>query len=758
MRYTIRVTKLVLFCLMLTLLLVGCRSEDNPDTLGNLYEEKEIPVDSFVHSLYSVKPDKAVSGRFLLALYNEEVRTFQLAYADASFAKLDYVENDLHSITDYRNVLEQPKAEYGVGDHPIFDTDPQGSIYLLEYRIERGDQPLMNSRFVFIYDKTGHFKDRMPVKGTSALQNFTPFKLEVSKDKMILVGNNGIQILDLGGSLLSEVRLGSTKALNAHRGEELTLPSGTIVDAVWMDNGTLAVLQQSSGGGATLSAYRLDLKQTSWSTSLPEGFFIRGVFYDSAARILYAGSPDRILSHDTSGGFVEETIRFDSYQSGSYTAAFLQGDETLELGPFFLTGNKEWKAFFRTTQAPRLISKGYSYRQLTGKERTQRLAAIESEEKEKKVLQVLVPFPDNAIKQKVAAYEKQHRDIKVELSYFRESDQDFNTEDYKQFISLQLFTGKRKWDLMATQFLPYKNYLDKDLFADVVEAAPSLWEREKQAFLPNIVKAITRGGKVSIIPSRISMITVMADRTAAESLSPTNYKWADLARLGQEFKTRNPAVKLWYMNAKRKDSFVNRYQMTIDGFSQDMLDTREKENQTALISQFLDVIKTTGREGDYADPPQDKPLFIVDYFFMQDFLINLDLYTDGKVLLGEPAMERSGRHSFLIQEGYAVNKTSDRQQEAFELAFFLSRYGEQNNIIRQDTYENLLKMEGMTPEKEAAIMEVRNITGSLDTLNYLDHRVTDAILYTAEQYDSGMIDKDAAIQTIQEKLWLYLHE
>ncbi|MDI4647860.1 ABC transporter substrate-binding protein [Cohnella hashimotonis] len=750
--------KLLSLMAAIIFLLLGCSSSKTEKSQSPIYEESEIAIPAEQFPVYTVK--KGAGENYILSLYDTKKQSFNLAYADESLTPKETIGNDLSRLIDYSNVQLYPNAEYGVGNRPIYDTSEAGDIYILQFKIRYKDKlPYMDGEsVVVVYDKTGKLIRELSVQPSESIRNFKPIKLIAREKRIVLIGNTGIQILDEQGRTLDEVAIASTQAVNVELGVAQKLPSGIIIDADLISADQIVVLQEPSSGHSYISSYSPSSRNTAWSTELPGGFLSRGVSFEAHDSSIYVSSVDSILAYDANGKYRKEIIKYEQYQSGDWVLPFMNRSETLQPGSYFYNDKNELVLFLQATDETRTIRKGFLYRELSGDEKKARVAALAREAEQKEVVRVLAPFKDNNLELKAKQFEKSHPGLRVEFTFFRESDEEFNFEDYKQYVSLQIFTDKLKWDIMATQLLPFKDYLDKDLFADVATINAEKWEQEKNKFLPNILEASTVDGTLKLIPGRISLFTVLAERSAGADLPPSSYRWSDLLQRAELAKKNNPNVKAWYMGAG-EDSFVNRYERISDAFESDLMSLRDRpEEQKALIEQLLDFLKRTGNANDYASPPQDKPLYIANYFTVSSFTDYLDLLGKEKVLLGPPALQQSGRHPFMIQEGYAVNKKSDKKEQALELALYLAEHAEPNNILYKDTFDQLKQNVGTSPERIEAIEGLREITDSLDTLRYIDHRLTDALFYTARQYAEGVTDLNTAVETIQNKLWLYMNE
>jgi len=74
------------------------------------------------------------------------------------------------------------------------------------------------------------------------------------------------------------------------------------------------------------------------------------------------------------------------------------------------------------------------------------------------------------------------------------------------------------------------------------------------------------------------------------------------------------------------------------------------------------------------------------------------------------------------------------------------------------TFEDLNQQLGTTEQRRAAIQQLRSVVENLNAVNNIDYEISDAMFRTIEQYLNGIINKETAIQTIMEKLWLFENE
>ena len=94
----------------------------------------------------------------------------------------------------------------------------------------------------------------------------------------------------------------------------------------------------------------------------------------------------------------------------------------------------------------------------------------------------------------------------------------------------------------------------------------------------------------------------------------------------------------------------------------------------------------------------------------------------------------------------------------FKFITFLAEYGEQDNLLLKKTFEDLDKQMGTTDERKRAIQQLKKIVESLNVLHRVGYDFPGAISTTTKQYVNGIIDKDTAVKSIMEKLWIYENE
>jgi ABC-type glycerol-3-phosphate transport system substrate-binding protein len=479
------------------------------------------------------------------------------------------------------------------------------------------------------------------------------------------------------------------------------------------------------------------------------------VQYEPDQQEIYVASDQEVVAYSEDGENVRQVIDFNRYTAGSFTSMVFNGSQFLMPG-YLLFDPPDRMVVYLIAPLDRQVKKIYAYRTLSGDEKAERLAAMEKEEANKTHITLYVPYVESTLKQKIAQFERLHPDIRVHLTYYREHIEEYNPEDYMQYVNLQLLSGQTHWDIMAIQMLPYREYVEKGYFADVERIDG--WAEEKERYFSNILDAARVNGKLAYLPARIFTSVNLADEEAARELSPFTYQWSDLLRLADEAKAAHPDRKPWsFGTIGFRIGYV--FTQLFQTFQIDLTAAQDDpEKRKQWIGQLLDILKAISVPEDHVQTLNDKPLFTLMPFISLEFQFFMDSIGSGKRLLPMPASPWSKKHAFTIQEGYAINENSKAKEAALQLIMFLVDHAEPYNIALKRTFEEMNERLGTSEQRKEALRQLQAIVELLDWVNDIDFRISEAISHTAEQYVNGITDKETAIRTIEGKLWLHENE
>lgn len=752
----------LLIAIMMTVMIAGCTSssdEPSPEekAIQHLYEEKELNIDQSTE-LLSVQ--KSTDNSYVSARLDSTTNTIRFSHADASLKETSVIGNDLQRLISPYNALEIPDVygQYGVGPVVVFTVDAGGNLYVLEHEIIKvNEMPSFDgAQALFVYNPDGKFQRKLPIAKPAQIKYFVPHKLSIQENKYMIVSDNGIIVLDQDGNLLTEFNVPFIKALDLIHNDEQLLPGGSIVDAVWMGDQTIGLIQyKSSEEQYYLVAYRVDKNETIWSAELEYGFRPSTLLYEGKEARLYAASGRQMLAYTNNGEPIESRIQFDQYSSGAYMSSAIQGNlQMLTPRAIQLDQQNQLTLFMGDTMT---VKRAYTYRELLGEEKDSKLAELAELDKQKTVIKLTAPYKTPNFESVIAKYEHDNPQVKVAVSYFRDKDEEFNIGDYGSYVNTSILSGDQSWDVLSTQYLSYQTLVEKKTFAELATISDPIWRSVEEQYLPNILEASTIGGNHYILPARISMYAVMANRQAAESINQRTYSWNNLIDASKTFSyTSNQ--KPWVFQGPGYNFNVV-FESVFNSLEPSLrTDAANKDAQRKQLEQFLDIMKQLSDENDYANPPEDEAVFLVSAFDTQIFKQSLDQLDSTKQMLGAPTSSDSKKHAFTVQEGYGINRNSKHREEALKLIMYLAKHAEQDNIMFKDTYAKLEQLDDMTESKKQVIQSLQSIVEQLNVIHDLGSTIIDALYDTTKQYIEGMTDRQTAVQTILDKLWLYENE
>ncbi|MBD3917226.1 extracellular solute-binding protein [Paenibacillus sp. PR3] len=213
--------------------------------------------------------------------------------------------------------------------------------------------------------------------------------------------------------------------------------------------------------------------------------------------------------------------------------------------PSNISGADAWVIF----HINRNIQRAYTYRELLGSEKDTRLAAIKEQDKQKTLIKLIVPYQSAEFASIITKYEQDNPQIKISVSYFRKNVEEFNPTDYSSYVSASILSGEQSWDILSTQYLPYRTLAEREALASLDSISDALWHSVEDQYLPNILEASSIDGNHYILPTKISMNVVIANRKAAESLHPSTYSWNDLIDASKSFRYASNQKPWWFQSS-----------------------------------------------------------------------------------------------------------------------------------------------------------------------------------------------------------------
>jgi len=743
----------LLLCILLTslFLVYGCTEPKiNKEDHTKLFEESEISLNENIQIL-SIR--KISNDLYICSYIDPQTQQYGLAYTDPTFSKFEPITNDVANLVHAGN---QTQSEYTIGFYLNYATDPAGNLYILQHKRTNSSETnsILDNSTIFVYDSEGNLQRQVPISKPQQIQNMVPVNLLVQSERFIILSYSGIQVTDMYGNTLAELAVPSNMVSDPLNLKEQLLPIGLIIDADLINDHDITLIQDRSGKKFII-VYSLEEYRLIWEKELPEYFNAVAVHYESSQRQIIVASYEKLFIYGMDGEELGELINFNEYASGIHNAQVFNGNQALKPGYFVFSDPHRFYVYLIDAY-PGQIRKLYSYRLLQGEEKSRRIAELEKEKANKTKIILHVPYVDGTIEQKIARYEYANPDIDIELTYFRKEEEEFNSNDYMSHVNLQLLTNKAEWDIMAVQYLPHWKYSEKGYFADLGQIAPDWWKDEKEKFHLNIIEALRHNGKWYVMPARISASINLVNKDMKQSIAPYEYTWTDLIQLIDQMKQTALDIKPWNFSGGLFDSA---YSFILRSYLPDILDSGlETTAKEHLISDFLTIALTLNNPEDYARQNNEAALFMFSDLTRVHLRYSVNLANNNFELFPAPATPISGKHSFYLHEGYAINNESKVKEEAFKLITFLAEYGEPNNLLLKRTFEDLDKQMGTTDEHKKAIQQLQKIVESLDVLYRVGYGFPGDIYTTTEQFVNGIIDKETAVKTVMEKLWLYENE
>ena len=160
------------------------------------------------------------------------------------------------------------------------------------------------------------------------------------------------------------------------------------------------------------------------------------------------------------------------------------------------------------------VTVGYDYSGMTARSTLSLITPIDSSEvKEKKVLTLGCFYIDWNIRSQIAEFNKTNEDYTIYATSYSESN---DTSDYTAALTKfnnEILAGNVPDILLISSGMPYNSYASKGLFADLYEFMDKDDVYNRDAFMPNVLKAMEKDGKLYEITPSFTVHTYAAKKS-----------------------------------------------------------------------------------------------------------------------------------------------------------------------------------------------------------------------------------------------------
>lgn len=449
---------------------------DQSEALKTLaYKVTDVPVNFELSSNVTCK-----NGLFygVSTVYNNEGDNY---FSDFSIVVFDSTGNTVLTIPVFK---QTDPNEYAYISGDIYADDAGNITFVLSYNKYDDEGNSESSNTLYTYDSTGNPVSSIDLSKVVTQEDndnnryFNSYIVD-SQGNIYISLSTCIRVCDKSGNVLftTPESNGDNEWLNG---------------LIFTNNGVPAVYKYSySDTGSSAKLVEIDLNAKGYGKEYELG---------SSINTIYSGSGDYLCYSSSDTGIVG--VRADNLQTESVLNLLNLGIDNSNINSMAVNDDGSF------------VTVGYDYSGMTARSTLSLITPIDSSEvKEKKVLTLGCFYIDWNIRSQIAEFNKTNEDYTIYATSYSESN---DTSDYTAALTKfnnEILAGNVPDILLISSGMPYNSYASKGLFADLYEFMDKDDVYNRDAFMPNVLKAMEKDGKLYEITPSFTVQTYAAKKS-----------------------------------------------------------------------------------------------------------------------------------------------------------------------------------------------------------------------------------------------------
>ena len=449
---------------------------DQSEALKTLaYKVTDVPVNFELSSNVTCK-----NGLFygVSTVYNNEGDNY---FSDFSIVVFDSTGNTVLTIPVFK---QTDPNEYAYISGDIYADDAGNITFVLSYNKYDDEGNSESSNTLYTYDSTGNPVSSIDLSKVVTQEDndnnryFNNYIVD-SQGNIYISLSTCIRVCDKSGNVLftTPESNGDNEWLNG---------------LIFTNNGVPAVYKYSySDTGSSSKLVEIDLNAKGYGKEYELG---------SSINTIYNGSGDYLCYSSSDTGIVG--VRADNLQTESVLNLLNLGIDNSNINSMAVNDDGSF------------VTVGYDYSGMTARSTLSLITPIDSSEvKEKKVLTLGCFYIDWTIRSQIAEFNKTNEDYTIYATSYSESN---DTSDYTAALTKfnnEILAGNVPDILLISSGMPYNSYASKGLFADLYEFMDKDDVYNRDAFMPNVLKAMEKDGKLYEITPSFTVQTYAAKKS-----------------------------------------------------------------------------------------------------------------------------------------------------------------------------------------------------------------------------------------------------
>lgn len=449
---------------------------DQSEALKTLaYKVTDVPVNFELSSSVTCK-----NGLFygVSTVYNNEGDNY---FSDFSIVVFDSTGNTVLTIPVFK---QTDPNEYAYISGDVYADDAGNITFVLSYNKYDDEGNSESSNTLYTYDSTGN-----PVSSIDLSKVVT----QEDNDNNRYFNN---YIVDSQGNIY--ISLSTCIRVCDKSGNVLFTTPESNGDNEWLNgliltnSGVPAVYKYSySDTGSSAKLVEIDLNAKGYGKEYELGSSINTIYSGSGDYLCYSSSDTGIMG-----------VRADNLQTESVLNLLNLGIDNSNINSMAVNDDGSF------------VTVGYDYSGMTARSTLSLITPIDSSEvKEKKVLTLGCFYIDWNIRSQIAEFNKTNEDYTIYATSYSESN---DTSDYTAALTKfnnEILAGNVPDILLISSGMPYNSYASKGLFADLYEFMDKDDVYNRDAFMPNVLKAMEKDGKLYEITPSFTVQTYAAKKS-----------------------------------------------------------------------------------------------------------------------------------------------------------------------------------------------------------------------------------------------------
>ena len=448
---------------------------DQSEALKTLaYKVTDVPINFELSGNVTCKNNLFYS---VSTVYNNEGDNY---FSDSSIVVFDASGNTVLTIPAFK---QTDPNEYAYISGDVYADDAGNITFVLSYNKYDDEGNSESSNTLYTYDSTGNLVSSIDLSKVVTQEDndnnryFNNYIVD-SQGNIYISLSTCIRVCDKSGNVL------------------FTTPESN--DNEWLNgliftnSGVPAVYKYSySDTGSSSKLVEIDLNAKGYGKEYELG---------SSINTIYNGSGDYLCYSSSDTGIVG--VRADNLQTESVLNLLNLGIDNSNIN--FMAVNDDGS----------FVTVGYDYSGMTARSTLSLITPIDSSEvKEKKVLTLGCFYIDWNIRSQIAEFNKTNEDYTIYATSYSESN---DTSDYTAALTKfnnEILAGNVPDILLISSGMPYNSYASKGLFADLYEFMDKDDVYNRDAFMPNVLKAMEKDGKLYEITPSFTVQTYAAKKS-----------------------------------------------------------------------------------------------------------------------------------------------------------------------------------------------------------------------------------------------------